>query len=122
MMRVLGIGVDVVDTSRIAGMIDRHGERFLCRALTPNERATLPKDPSLPIYAARRIAAKEAVMKALGMGLRPGSNWHTFEVEDVRPGWCVVHPRRRDLSEHHYHVALSRHGKMVVAMCTLEGE
>ncbi len=120
-MRVLGIGVDIVDTSRIAGMIARHGDRFLSRALTPRERAKLPKDPSLPIYAARRIAAKEAVIKALGMGLRPGSNWHCFEVEDIRPGWCEVHPRRKDLQQYRFHVAISRHGKMVIAMCTLEG-
>ena len=38
-MRVFGIGIDVVEVERIASAIDRHGEPFLARLFTPDERA-----------------------------------------------------------------------------------
>lgn len=68
-MRVLGIGIDVVEVDRIASAIDRHGEPFLAKIFTAGERAYCEsrKNPA-PHYAAR-FAAKEAVAKALGCGI-----------------------------------------------------
>lgn len=63
----LSTGVDLVELDRIRRVVDRHGERFLARVYTPREldlyRARLPE-------LAARFAAKEAVSKALGTGLR----------------------------------------------------
>ncbi len=35
--RILGLGIDIVDLSRIAGILDRHGERFVARLCRPGE-------------------------------------------------------------------------------------
>jgi len=73
--------VDIVELDRIRGAIERHGERFLARVYTVAEldcyRDRLPE-------LAVRLAAKEAVSKALGVGLRHisrhGIGWRDVEV------------------------------------------
>lgn len=74
---IVGIGVDLVDLARIASVWNAHGDRFLARVLTANERQSLdarPK-PTRLAHLAGRFAAKEAAMKALGHGFgRVGFN------------------------------------------------
>lgn len=75
------VGVDLIEIERIAQAVQRWGDRFLLRVYTPGELAYARGRP--PQLAAR-FAAKEAVMKALGTGVR-GVGWR--EVEVVRaPG------------------------------------
>ncbi len=64
-------GLDLVEIERIARAIERRGERFLCKVYTAEERAICGgRVASL----AGRWAAKEAVAKLLGVGLRgPGA-------------------------------------------------
>jgi len=70
------VGVDTVEIHRVRGVLDRHGERFLKRVYTPVEVAYCRgRVPEL----AARFAAKEAVMKALGTGVR-GVGWKEVEV------------------------------------------
>ena len=78
-MRVFGIGIDVVEVERIATAIERHGEPFLARLFTRAERdyCEAHKEPA-PHFAAR-FAAKEAVSKALGTGI--GGNAGLLEME-----------------------------------------
>jgi holo-[acyl-carrier protein] synthase len=62
----LTTGVDLISVARIAGLMDRHGERFLRRVYTADEVAACEgRAESL----AARWAAKEAVAKALGTGI-----------------------------------------------------
>lgn len=64
---MLYTGVDIVDVARIERVAQRWGERFLRRVYTPAELAAYGgRVPSL----AARWAAKEAVGKLLGVGLR----------------------------------------------------
>ena len=63
----LTTGVDLVELDRIQRVVARYGERFLARVYTPGELALYRE--RLPELAAR-FAAKEAVSKALGVGLR----------------------------------------------------
>lgn len=74
-------GVDIIEISRIAATLDRYGGRFLRRIYTEAEQAYCRGRP--PQLAAR-FAAKEAVMKALGTGVR-GVAWREVEVTR-RPG------------------------------------
>jgi holo-[acyl-carrier protein] synthase len=74
--RVKAIGVDIVDTDRIARSIDRFGDRFLKRVYT--ERELTYCDGRVDSLAAR-WAAKEAVAKALGTGIGEVS-WREIEV------------------------------------------
>lgn len=78
---ILGHGLDLADTERIARLLAEHGERFLFRCFTAGERAygeTHAKRRA-EVYAAR-FAAKEAVLKALGTGLSGGIQWTEVEV------------------------------------------
>jgi holo-[acyl-carrier protein] synthase len=79
--RALSVGVDLIELDRIRQAVERHGDRFLARIYTPAELARY-RD-RLPELAAR-FAAKEAVSKALGVGLRHisvhGIGWHEVEV------------------------------------------
>ncbi len=69
-------GVDIIEIERIAGVFERYGERFLNRIYTNGEIAYCRGRPP---QLASRFAAKEAVMKALGTGVR-GIRWRDIEV------------------------------------------
>lgn len=80
-MRILGHGVDIVETSRIRDVIEAHGVTFLERCFTPAERAYSERGKRRRIeHYAVRFAAKEAVLKALGTGWRDGIQWRDVEV------------------------------------------
>ena len=80
-MNVIAHGIDLVETARIAEMLDEHGGRFVERCFTQTERAYA--DDGSRRRAERyavRFAAKEAVMKAIGTGWRDGISWQEVEV------------------------------------------
>jgi holo-[acyl-carrier protein] synthase len=83
---ILGVGIDLVRTARVAGLLERRGERALARLFTPAEaercRAARAPDESF----AARVAAKEAFFKALGLGLGPGGEWTEVEVVSAASG------------------------------------
>ena len=117
--RVLGVGVDIIEADRVGELIERYGFHFLGKALTPRELEGMGGPASRPMYAARRIAAKEAVMKALGTGLRPGTSWQDIEVDDRGAGRCSARLLSSAGQGRKLHLAISRHGGRVVAMATL---
>lgn len=63
---MLRCGIDMIENERIARSIQRFGERFFARFFTPGEREDCGDQPH---RLAARIAAKEAVAKALGTGI-----------------------------------------------------
>lgn len=66
------IGADVCDPRRIRRCIERHGDHFIRRVFSKREAAYCQSRPDpYPSFAAR-FAAKEAVMKVLGTGMRAG--------------------------------------------------
>jgi holo-[acyl-carrier protein] synthase len=81
----VSIGVDIVEIERIARTLTRFGERFLRRVYTEAEIAYCRGKPS---RLAARFAAKEAVAKALGVGIfwREGVYWRDVEVIRDRRG------------------------------------
>ena len=80
-MNVIGVGVDLVDLERIARLLANKGEQAMQRFFTDGERAYLGTRPEPTGHAAARIAAKEAVYKALQSlpGAR-GVGWREIEV------------------------------------------
>lgn len=64
-MSIVGIGIDLVDTARVEALFTRHGDRAVRRLLTPAEAAYVWGMADPYRHAAARVAAKEAVYKAL---------------------------------------------------------
>lgn len=69
-MAICGIGTDIVEIARIEQVLSRHGERFAARLLHPEEMAAWRSAIAPATLLAKRFAAKEALSKALGTGLR----------------------------------------------------
>ena len=67
---ICGIGTDIVSVQRIGQLLSRHPERGLQHLLHTAEIAEAEQAPSRERFVAKRFAAKEALAKALGTGLR----------------------------------------------------
>ncbi len=68
---ILGVGSDLVQVARMAAAYARHGERLARRMLAQREWVDFGLAASKPHFLAKRFAAKEALAKAVGTGLRP---------------------------------------------------
>jgi len=80
------LGIDIIKVARIAASIERFGERFSRRVLTESERRYVRNRPET---FAGRWAAKEAVSKVLGLGVR-GIGWKDIEVERLPTGQPAI--------------------------------
>lgn len=69
---IFGIGTDIVQVSRIAALFERYGERFSERILTGGELKEFSTSKWPAHFLAKRFAAKEAAVKALGTGFGQG--------------------------------------------------
>ena len=79
---IYGIGIDLVRISRIDAAIHRHGHRFAERILSEHELEKYAASRHKARFAAKHFAAKEALLKALGTGLRMGIQWRHMEVRN----------------------------------------
>lgn len=130
---IIGLGEDLVEISRIRKLISEKGDRFLGKCFTQKEieLASRHKDDTRRVaYYAKRFAAKEACLKALGTGMREGLGWHDMQVgnDDLgRPvltlsgGGC---DRLNDLvpegMKPHIHITLSDEAGLAKATVILE--
>ncbi len=95
-------GVDMVEIARIDRVLTRFDDRFLSRVYSDAEIARSRRRPA---ELAARFAAKEAVAKALGVGmsiLSPlGIAWHDVETLNEPSGkpYVILHARAQDLAE-----------------------
>jgi len=80
------LGIDIIKVERIRASIERFGERFSSRVLTPTEQRYVRLRPET---FAGRWAAKEAVSKVLGLGVR-GIGWRDIEIERLPTGQPAV--------------------------------
>ncbi len=81
---VIGVGTDLVEVSRVARAIARR-TGLVDRVFTADERAWCDAGVNPAMRYAARFAAKEAAMKALGVGLG-GVGWHELEVQRAASG------------------------------------
>ena len=66
---ISGIGTDIVAVERLDRLFERHGEHALEKLLAESERAEFAKAKDPARFLAKRFAAKEALGKALGIGV-----------------------------------------------------
>ena len=83
-MATLGIGVDIVENSRIRKSINN--KKFLLRIFTKNEIAQSIKTYSKVAFFSKRFAAKEAFSKALGLGFRKSLNFKDISITNNKQG------------------------------------
>jgi holo-[acyl-carrier protein] synthase len=124
---ILGIGIDIAETARIKGSIERFGEDFLKRILLPEEidYCMTHKEPAL--YVAARFAAKEAISKAFGTGIGTDLGWTDMEIQRKETGepFVVLHGGGKKLFEARgaksLHITLTHTGNYAAAVAILEG-
>ncbi len=79
-MQILGMGNEIIECLRVARMIERHGERFLCRVFTAQEIAYCQRRHQASQHFSAHWAAKEAVLAALGSKPPEGFRWQEIEI------------------------------------------
>ncbi len=126
-MTICGIGVDLVEISRIERLLARHGQRAVERILHPVEQAAIRRVDHPARFLAKRFAAKEAAAKALGTGIAQGIRLQDMWIENDllgRPELLLAGgalQRARRLGALSWHVSLSDERTHVVAFVVLEG-
>lgn len=80
------VGVDIIETARIKRVLNRFGDRFLRRVYTDWERGYCGRNV---LHLSGRWAAKEAVSKVLGWGVR-GVGWREIEIKRTPMGQPTV--------------------------------
>ena len=124
---IIGIGIDIIEPSRVERILERHGERFMKRLYTEGEIAYCKGRKREIEHFAVRFAAKEAAGKALGTGLSQGITFKDVEVTKDALGapHLVLHREARkradSLGVTRTHVSLSHSEQSAVAVVVLEG-
>ncbi|RUO36348.1 holo-ACP synthase [Aliidiomarina sanyensis] len=124
-MAIVGIGTDIVEVARVQRAIERQ-PMFAERLLTESERAEMSAARFPERYLAKRFAAKEAALKALGTGLAQGIRWHDMEVSHSELGQPLLtfyggaQQRAELLGVQRVHLSLSDEAHYAQAMVVLE--
>ena len=83
-MKILGIGVDIIENKRIKFLIKK--KNFIKRTFTENEIKISKKLSNKTNYFSKRFAAKEALVKSIGIGFRDGLNFKDIEILNDNKG------------------------------------
>lgn len=83
---IKGVGTDLIKIERIAQALEKHGDRFAARILTPDEIQLYSAAPDGVRYLAKRFALKEAIVKALGTGIAKGVGWQDINISNNEAG------------------------------------
>ena len=120
---ILGVGIDIVEKARIRKSIGRWGDRFLARVLTQREMNICQKKGDRIGSIAARIAAKEAVFKALGTGWAKGVIWQDVEILTGSRGEPQIRLYRKAKTlakDANLHLSMSHERQCAIAFVILE--
>ena len=79
-MKIFGIGTDIVNIKRMEKSLRRNGSKFKNKIFSKEEIAYCEKNKNPFAFYAKRFAAKEALSKALGTGIRKGISFKNIEI------------------------------------------
>lgn len=123
---IVGLGVDLARASRFSKLLATEKRGVITRVFTPGELAYALAMKNPAPHLAARFAAKEAFVKALGLGLRSGMRWQ--EIEVVRnelgapslrlSGQAAERAAERQVTE--IHLSYSHEGDYATATVILE--
>jgi len=85
-MNIFGIGTDIVNIKRMEKSLRRNGDAFKKRIFSKNEIIYCERKKNPSTFYAKRFAAKEALSKALGTGIRKGINFKNIEISNNKFG------------------------------------
>jgi holo-[acyl-carrier protein] synthase len=126
---ILGVGLDVVPVRRLTRLRAEHGERFTTRVFAAAELQDCLDRADADLALAARVAAKEACLKALGIGLGGAVGWLEVEVVRAEPdgapairltGRAADRARARGVRA--VHVSLTHDEGLAAAVVILEGD
>ncbi|MFQ6021124.1 MAG: holo-ACP synthase [Acidiferrobacterales bacterium] len=122
---IFGIGTDIVRVIRMEKNLERFGEKFPRRILTEHELDDYQKEKKRAHFLARRFAAKEAAVKAMGMGFSGGLGWRQIGVNHDAKGKPLLEFNGfasefiKDNGITEVHVSLADEDEYAVAVVTL---
>jgi len=99
--KLIGHGIEIVETTRIQERLERSGKQFEMKCFTSIERNTPSLGAKRIEYLAGRFAAKEAILKALGIGNNPNISKLDIEIQRLKSGEpsVVLHGKCQDIAE-----------------------
>jgi len=112
---ITGLGVDIVEISRMQKLLDRFGEKVAHRLLTEQEFVKFQQRNGCATFLASRFAAKEAASKALGTGISAGMGFHSIEVVNDEHG-------KPELRLHDVALSISQQHKVTKSLISLSDE
>ncbi len=124
---IIGTGVDIIEVDRVRGAIERHTERFLHRIYSKSEIDYCRESASPYQRFAPRFAAKEAVLKSLGIGWQKGAGFSNITVVNNAMGApnVMLSGKSLEISEKlgvkKIHLSLSHTSSYAVAQAVAEG-
>jgi holo-[acyl-carrier protein] synthase len=86
MSEIINQGIDLVQCRRIQELAEKHGDHFLHRVFTDSERSYCLSKRGKWQHLSGRFAAKEAVLKVIGMGWRDKIAWTDVEIVNDMSG------------------------------------
>lgn len=123
---IYGIGIDVIEPPRVARLVEKYGERFARRVLTPLEWPGYLRTARPVLFLANRFAAKEAFSKAMGTGFRYPVTLQCISVVQNRAGKpsLAFHPNLEQLVKSRgivsHHLTISDEAALACACVVLE--
>ena len=112
-LNIVGIGNDIINITRIEKSIAKFGDKFITRIYTNNEISLAKKFTSskkISSFYAKRFAAKEALVKAVGTGFRRGISFTDIEIlnnEDGKPVVNLYNELKTTLDDTKIYISLS---------------
>ena len=79
-MKIFGIGTDIINIKRMEKSIKKNGDNFINKVFSQKEILYCKKKKNPFAFYAKRFAAKEALSKALGTGIRKGIKFKNIEI------------------------------------------
>tara|TARA_B100000795_G_scaffold264691_1_gene245495 strand:+ start:237 stop:632 length:396 start_codon:yes stop_codon:yes gene_type:complete len=126
-MKILGIGVDIIENSRIK--LSMKNSLFIKRIFTSSEIRIAKKTKNNVAYYAKRFAAKEAFSKSIGTGFRDNLNFKDISVINDKMGKPIfilnekikkIIKKRFKISSYNFFLSISDEKKYSIAYVILQ--
>ena len=124
---IIGCGIDLVKIERIEKIIKKWGDNFVLRIFTSLEKEYCEKKKNNKYQSyAGKFAAKEALLKALGLGLRE-ANWKEIEIKNDELGQPIIDTsgKLKNIASakgvSKYFISISHSQEYAIAQVILEG-